>query len=208
MRTITYSTSAQCLGLHLSQLCVSVWASICRASVSRSWAVQDTSGILLLSRSLCYLWPDLVHIPSPLYSSLWGLYCNVCVAVNAGDGFICMYSPHKQYTAYSLASDVSFQTYPWNKRNFHLEIQMRIRILAHARTACMHSHRHSRTPAMEISKLECTIKGGAHGPPDNLMHGDHFQNRTKWWTTSQWQSGSLRGPRGRMACNCVHVLPE
>lgn len=110
MHTITYRTSAQCLGLHLSQLCVSVWASMWSAPVSRSWAVQDTSGILLLSRALCYLWPHLVHIPSPLYSSLWGLYCNVCVAVNAGDGFRCMYSPHKQYTAYSLASNVSFQT--------------------------------------------------------------------------------------------------
>lgn len=43
------------------------------------------------------------------------------------------------------------------------------------------------------------------GPPANLMHGDHFQNRTKWWAISRWQSGSLQGPRGGMACNCVQL---
>lgn len=94
---------------------------------------------------------------------------------------------------------------------------------AHSLHTLTHIHRYHPEGGKKISKLGYTTKGRARvcacpallhppQPPANLMHGDHFQkkkkNRTKWWAISQRQSGSPHGPRGRMACNRVRVLPE
>lgn len=89
---------------------------------------------------------------------------------------LCTNSPMHRHWQRRHPMFPSNHTHPWNKRNSHLETEMRICTLAHAHTTCMQSHRHSRTPATEISKLECK-KGGAQGPPANLMHGDQKQNK-------------------------------
>lgn len=168
MCTVTYRTLAQRLGLHSSHLCVLVWASMCTASVSESWTVQDTSGILLLSRAVCYLWPCLVHIPSLLCSSLWGLYCNVCIAVNAGDGFrCCMYSPHKQCTASSLtekASNVSFQSYSPLKQ-------------AKLPFGNTDENMHSRTCTHHLHVQWQALMDTSHG---NIQTGMHDKGRSSW----------------------------
>lgn len=52
------------------------------------------------------------------------------------------------------------------------------------------------------------------GPAANLMHVDILFRREQnggpisRWQSGSLQSGSLRGPRGKMACNCVRVPPE
>lgn len=69
-------------------------------------------------------------------------------------------------------------------------------------------HTHSHAVVKKYQNWDAQQREELAGPLANLMHGDHFQNRTKWWAISRWQSGSRQGPRGEMACNCVRVPAE
>lgn len=91
--------------------------------------------------------------------------------------------------------------------NMHAHAQMQL-AATDARPARAHSQ-HTRTDTnRENPNWDAQQREELAGPPANLMHGDHFQNRTKWWTISLWQSGSPQGPQGGMACNCVRMTPE
>ena len=153
-------------------------------------------------------------------ANVQGLCCKACIAVNTADRLRCYKrSPQAQQQCTTVsytewASDVSVEIVfaPATSKTPIKNTRTRaraIRTLKHAawRHACphgthIHRHRPGKYPNWDAQQREELV-----GPPANLMHGDHFQNRTKWWAISRWQSGSPQGPRGEMACNCVRVPP-
>lgn len=128
-----------------------------------------------------------------------------CVAMSTTDRLRCCFSTTSPSRSFST---LQHAIKPQNIRYTNTSVCEPS--LAPCMHACMHARpAHTLThTSHEISKLGCTTKGKAFRPPANLMHADHFQNGTKWWTISWWLSGSLQGPRGGMPCNCVRVPPE